>query len=104
MSGIGLCRATIHLGPTRDDGTDVKLRGRLGDVAGTDFALRTIKNDRMTEPRVPHDQLRPVRILGKAKTRGRVFDETVRRAHLVMGLAAGGLPLGFTVYAIANAR
>jgi hypothetical protein len=83
---------------------DVKLRGKLGEVAENDFALRTIKNDRMTELRIPYDQLKSVRILGRPQTRGRSFDTTVRRAQLVMGLVAGGVLLGITAYAMASAR
>ena len=73
---------------------------QLGEVAETDFALRTIKNDRMTELRIPYDQLRSVRILGRPQTRGRSFRiPAVRRAQLVMGLEAGGILLGITAYA-----
>jgi hypothetical protein len=82
----------------------VKLRGKLGEVAETDFALRTIKNDRMTELRIPYDQLKSVRILGRPQTRGRSFDTTVRRAQLIMGLVAGGVLIGITAYAIASAK
>jgi hypothetical protein len=81
-----------------------KLRGQLGDVAETDFALRTIKNDRMTELRVPYNELRSVRMLARARTRGRGFDTAVRRAQLVMGLVAGGILLGITIYAVSTAR
>ena len=83
---------------------NVKLRGQVGDLAETDFALRTIKNDRMTELRVPYTELQSVRILGKPQTRGRSFDTTVRRARLVMGLVAGAILVGVTIYAAANAR